>query len=227
METHITQEQPNNIQVTNTKTKSTNKKLAVALIFLIVLALIAFIFALNLYIKNQEEKSEGEKLIENEEPQFTKAHAIEFNNKIAGEQTRIVQGFIDFSSKIASGNLSRSEAFSNLEQTKTIIGDYESVLLEASEMLPPEDAEGQEFIITARDLFEFYSTILQSEYIELLNIAYSQVVTPTDAEKADQLITNIQRKERELDTKFAEAQKDFALKYNFQLDSNTIQQEFE
>jgi hypothetical protein len=141
--------------------------------------------------------------------------AIEYNDKIINEQSKIGEKILAF-----SGDPNETTLQGIREQAQSSI----SVV---SKMKPYEG--NIEFKAAAIALFTFYSDITQHEYKDLLKLVANKDKYDQNklTEKMNQLINSITSKEKPLDARFNEAQVAFAKKYGFTLGKNELQDEID
>lgn len=140
-------------------------------------------------------------------------NAIEYNDKIISEQTKIGAAIMAFSASPNDFSLSsvRTQVDKSLEVLKG--------------MKPYEG--NKTFLSSAKSLFKFYAGVSNKEYRKILILLDNRgKFTPEKlTESINQLIETIAKKEEPLDKAFQVQQVAFAAKYGFQLQkTKSVQQ---
>lgn len=137
--------------------------------------------------------------------------AIQYNDKIVEEQSKVAEKILDFSANPNESTLSeiKQQAASGLDVLKK---------MKAFD-------KNKSFLEAAKSLFEFYYSITENEYKQSLDLL-SKLTPENQAEtvtKLNKLLAVITDKEKILDEKFKEEQQKFADKYGFNLVENKFQ----
>ena len=78
--------------------------------------------------------------------------------------------------------------------------------------------------INSQNLFEFYKTTMSDDYPQLIDELYKPA---PDMEKLNAVLLKVQDGEAIVDTKFQEAQKQFATFHKIELEENELQEQFD
>lgn len=87
--------------------------------------------------------------------------------------------------------------------------------------------DNTEFRDKALALFQFYVTIYEKDYKEMVDIITRKVVKKGDAERIDAIIAKVSAEEEKLDAGFATAQDAFAKKNKMTIQENELQKEID
>lgn len=139
-------------------------------------------------------------------------NATEFNNNIVKEQ-------IEISKDIKSlNNLINSED-SSLDAITEARLDLITNLEDSTKYIESLDVpnHGQEFRDVSVELFDFYTRIMKDEYVESIDILYSDDYSSEGYAKILEIDAKIKQEEADLKDKLDDAQKDFAEKANFSI----------
>lgn len=143
--------------------------------------------------------------------------AVEYNDFIVGEQTKIGQTIKDF---LAAYNQSKDSAQIQ-EARKNIVKQADSSVARLKRLVSYKGDTA--FKMGASRLFGFYSTTARIQYDQLIKLSYNTTLDGDALQKQfSALIADISGREKIFDTYFLEAQKAFAAKYNFTLAENTF-----
>jgi len=143
--------------------------------------------------------------------------ALEFNDIIVGEQTKIGQKLIDFNYAVEAGTDTDLPLKLTLEQIKVSLAEVEKVSWQ----------DGAALKKSAIELFKFYQSIVSNEYVEMVNIIEKPDLTEADITRVDALMASITEREGKLDAEFAAQQEAFAKLNNFTLTENELQDELD
>ena len=148
----------------------------------------------------------------------TQMTAIEYNDAIVGEQTKITKLILDLVNHIET-DLDKCEELrkQTIEQCDASIKTVEGM----------SDFEGNVRLKnTALDLFRFYKDISSNEYKEMLDILRKEDgITVEDVDRLGALEQQVGQREVGLDQNFHNAQQEFANKYKLMIQENALQKE--
>lgn len=141
--------------------------------------------------------------------------AVEYNDKIVNEQTKIGEAILAFSNN--PNNFSLSLIKEQAEKSQDVL----------KQMKPFEG--NKQFLAAAKALFKFYADITNKEYKKILEIIEDKdKYSPSDiTAKINELSNSISKREVPLDKAFEDAQVEFAKKYNFSLRKNDFSDKIE
>lgn len=136
--------------------------------------------------------------------------AIEYNNKIVNEQTKIGEAILSFSSNPNAFSLAKLKE--QAESSMSIIKKMKAY------------KDDKQLLSAAKDMFKFYISISKNDYKELLYLVENKEKYESNelTRKLNTLVKNISAKEIPLDNAFQSAQKKFAEKYGFTLQKNDL-----
>lgn len=146
--------------------------------------------------------------------------AVEYNDKIITEQTKVIQLTLDMINYIET-DLAKCEELrlEIVKQCEKSIGIIEK--------MEPFDGDSQ-LKNAALDLFKFYKQTYSVEYKKLIEILNKgEEITQEDITEITDISTDIEKKEVDLEDKFEVAQNAFAKKYNIQIQENSLQKEID
>ncbi|MFH0893118.1 MAG: hypothetical protein V2A54_01680 [Bacteroidota bacterium] len=145
---------------------------------------------------------------------------IQYNDSIVGIQGKIIKAILDLSATFEGRNAAEMDA--SYSKLKTIIDD---AITNVSKM---EEYDGStELRDAAKELFEFYKSVVGKEYGEMITILKKKDtdVTEADIKRIDEISADISKREKALDEKFAKAQEKFAKDNNIQIKENELQKD--
>ncbi|TAL68776.1 MAG: hypothetical protein EPN82_08870 [Bacteroidetes bacterium] len=139
---------------------------------------------------------------------------LEYLEYIIGEQNKIIPKMLDFNQALESGEEGRIEHMLTLLQKQT-----ESSVDEVMKLKPFEG--DKTFKKAALELFEFYQSISNDEFVDMAKIfTKKDKMTQDDFDEITELRRNIIDREKILDQNLSNAQKTFADKYQYRLEQN-------
>ncbi|HPD64645.1 MAG TPA: hypothetical protein P5050_04560 [Bacteroidia bacterium] len=145
--------------------------------------------------------------------QPTFSTAIEYNDYIIDLQNKIVAGIQDFVTEVSEGD--KTSAMNSLNNMIAII---DNCLKELNTMGPWESNTA--FRDAAVELFKFYKSVGQNEYVEFVDIKFKPELTDDDYAKLQAIVDRISEKEKIYDEKFATAQQNFADEFGFTIEGS-------
>jgi len=152
--------------------------------------------------------------------QMKTTSAIEYNDQIINEQSKVIKLTLEFV-KMIDTDLDGCEAKRQeiVKQVETSIGVIEKM----------EPFEGNsELKNAALDLFRFYKKVYSEEYKMLLEmLTKGDEITQEDIDKITEISGQVQAEETKLDAAFSDAQSAFAKKYNVQIEENALQKDID
>lgn len=143
--------------------------------------------------------------------------ALEFNDKIVEEQTKIGQRLIDFNYAVEAGTDTDMPLQLTLEQVKASLAVVEKLSWQ----------DGGPLKKSAVELFKFYQGIVSNEYVEMIKIVEKPQLLDADIKRMNELLASITEREGKLDAEFAYQQESFAKLNNFTLERNELQDELD
>lgn len=147
---------------------------------------------------------------------------VEYNNKIISIQTTVINAIITLSGTFEQRN--HDEMDSKYSALKKIT---EKAVEDISKL---SSYEGNSDLKTAaKNLFVFYKETVATDYAEMIKILKKKDtdITEKDIQRIDEISAAISAREKVLDERFAEEQKNFAKKYNFTIEENELQKEID
>ena len=145
---------------------------------------------------------------------------VQYNDSIVGIQGKIIKAILDLSATFEGRNASEMDAKYNT--LKTVIDE---AITNVSKMEGYDD--NTELRDAAKELFEFYKSVVGKEYAEMITILKKNDadVTEADIKRIDEISADISKREKALDEKFAAAQEKFAKEHNIQIKENELQKD--
>jgi len=177
-------------------------------LFTIILPLVVFITSCN--PKGEEKKSE----------KTTFKSAIEYNDFIVKLQEKTIRKTLALGEVLQSGDsVAIQKSFTEFgEQAKASLAELKTL----------DSFEGDsELKDNALKLFQFYVTIYEKDYKEMVDIITSKNSTKKDAERVDVIVAKVSAEETKFDAGFASAQDAFAKKHNMKILKNDLQKEID
>lgn len=147
---------------------------------------------------------------------------VAYNDYIVGLQTAVGEKLIAFNNELAGD----ASSYESVQPYFTALGDAMKIAAEKIKTVPAYDGSS-ELRDAASDLFDFYVSIYNNEYKNMLELIYSPDFGAEDYETLNSIIAAISQKESGLDSRFQAAQKAFAAKYNMTLEENELQDAIE
>jgi hypothetical protein len=146
------------------------------------------------------------------------AEAVEYNNKIVYAQNRITEKMLQFSNALTENQIKELDTIH-----KNLIQVVKSSI-EEIELMPAFEGDSS-LKNTALELFYFYKKIIENEYSKLIAIhkKADEDYTQEDQDWINSMVEDVEKKEVIIDDKFAKVQEQFALKYNFTIKNNNLQ----
>lgn len=144
--------------------------------------------------------------------------AVEYNDIIVDEQSKIGQRIIDFNYAVEAGEEMDLPLKLILEQIDISIAVVEKVK-------PWED--GAALKSSALSLFKFYKSIVAKEYSEMVGILKKENIAESDVARLDELLASITEREEKLDADFSYQQETFAKRWNIELAPSELQNEID
>jgi len=146
--------------------------------------------------------------------------AIEFNDAIIAEQSKIIQLTLDFA-KTMETDLDKCEEI----RLQTIVQCDSSI----AAIGRIESFEGGEALkSSALDMIQFYKDIYSNEFKTMIEILKKgENITPEDIESLTKINEEITKREQVLDATFNNAQTEFAKKNNLNIGENALQKDID
>lgn len=147
---------------------------------------------------------------------------VDYNNEIIDNQSKIIQKIINLSNSFDKRDANEME---NLYQVlKKQIDESIDTISNLDEY------EGNtQFRDASIKLFKFYQSVVGKEYREMIDILKKKdsELSQKDVDRIDALTIDISKREEGLDEEFAKVQKEFADKYNIQIQENILQKKID
>ncbi len=146
--------------------------------------------------------------------------AIEYNDYIVNLQTKTIKEILALTDQLKNGDsLAIQQSFNKFgTQAKKSLEDLKKL----------DSFKGDvSFRNSALDLFQFYVTIYEVDYKEMINIVTKKNVTDKDLARVDQIVAKVSTDEVKFDDNFAKAQQAFAEKNNMKIIKNELQDEID
>ena len=144
--------------------------------------------------------------------------AIDYNDMIVEEQTKIGQKIIDFNYAV--------ESDADMEMPLKLTLAQIDVSIAAIEKLSTWE-DGAALKSSALQLFKFYKSIVSVEYREMVNILYHENLSDADVNRLNELMASVSEREKKYDDDFQRVQEAFAKRWNIDLVPNEIQDEID
>ena len=138
--------------------------------------------------------------------------------------------FVNNQNKIGDELLKLIGMFDNLPEDRTLVtAQLKKVIAECDNAIAAVKSIkpiANEFNLRAnsQNLFEFYKTTMSDDYPQLIDELYKPA---PDMEKLNAVLLKVQDGEAIVDTKFQEAQKQFATFHKIELEENELQEQFD
>lgn len=145
---------------------------------------------------------------------------VQYNDSIVGIQGKIIKAILDLSATFETRNPAEMDAKYNT--LKKVIDEA------IGNVTKMEEFDGStELRDAAKELFEFYKSVVGKEYAEMITILKKKDtdVTEADVKRIDEISADISKREKVLDEKFAAAQEKFAKDHNIQIKENDLQKD--
>lgn len=146
--------------------------------------------------------------------------AVEYNDYIINEQNKIGTKLIAFTTALDASDFPLAET--NL---KTLKEQADEALKNMTDLGAYPGHEG--FYEASLNLFRFYKSVINYEYIEIFNILKNENVQTEDYDRLTTLVTSVTEREKPVDESFRVAQQKFADDNNFELVENELQQQID
>lgn len=148
--------------------------------------------------------------------------AIAYNDYIVNLQNTIGESIVTFNDVMSTDTITAAGIQpyydAMIENTKNAISKMKDVL--------PYDGNS-DLKNAATDLFQFYLTIFQNEYKEMIGIIFGDAIGDPQLQRMNEILADISAKEAVLDGNFQAAQVAFATKYNFEIIENELQEKID
>jgi len=148
-----------------------------------------------------------------------KISAVEYNDQIIEEQSKILRLMIDM-----AGSFDSDPTMTD-KMRQDITKQCDSSIKVVSEMAP--FSSNTKFRDAAVELFKFYKDISENEYVEMLAILSKEAILEQDLARLNEIEANIAEREAVFDDNFQQAQKVFAKANNMDLYENEMQKEID
>ena len=146
-----------------------------------------------------------------------KTDATDYNNKIVNLQSSIVKKMLDLASSFESGS---TPLMNN--KHRELINTCEEIIRQTYEL---ESFDGNSDLRDAAlKLFEFYLSISENEYREIIDIL-GREVNEDDLQRINEAVEDISIRESVLDNEFMMTQKTFVEKYGIRIIDNPLQKD--
>jgi hypothetical protein len=148
--------------------------------------------------------------------------AVEFNDHIVALQNEVGQKMVVFNEQVGGAN-------STLESVQPYFDDLLATtrdVVKRLENVTPWD-KNTELKNAALELFRFYEVTIDRDYREMVNIVYTTEMSEEDFARLNEILVKVTEGEKGYDKRFQDAQQAFADKYDFILERNELQDEFD
>jgi len=144
--------------------------------------------------------------------------AIAYNDRIVGCQNKIIEKMLALADSFSGANPAVMQG-----KLLALKGQIDESLSAVSQM---QDFKGNTRLRDAAvKLFEFYQSITDAEYAELVDILGKGAgnITDSDRDRLQEIQSNITAREAEFDKELQAAQKEFALIHHIEVSENKYQ----
>ena len=148
--------------------------------------------------------------------------AIAYNDYIVNLQNTIGESIVTFNDVMSTDTITAEGIKPYYE---AMINNTKNAIVKINEVLPYDG--NSDLKNAASDLFQFYLTIFQNEYKEMIDIIFSDNIGDPQLQRMNEILADISAKEAVLDGNFQAAQEAFAAKYNFEIIENELQDEID
>ena len=147
-------------------------------------------------------------------------NAIEYNDAIIKEQSKIMQKVLEFLSVMEKDLIKADQVLKETAvQTKASIKTVSA--------MEPFDGSS-ELRDSALELFKFYLHVVENEYPEMIAILKKgESITQKDVDRMNELQQKITKQEQVLDSKMSTAQANFSKKHNISIQENELQKKID
>mgnify|MGYP000933618681 CR=1 FL=1 len=156
-----------------------------------------------------------------EETKAENMDAKSYNDNLIDIQNSVITEFLALSQTFSSNDKASIDAAykKSLEVTKKAVGDIKSA--------GPYEGD-DEFRLKLQALLEFYQSIVENEYKEMIKIiSKGSKIKPKDMDRLKEIQASITERETKLDADMAAAQSGFAVKHGFRLETNKLQKDID
>lgn len=148
--------------------------------------------------------------------------ALDYNNQIVDEQTKILEKFVAFT-EIGDGENRLKE----LDKARMDIVNQCESSLKIVEALAPYEGNTR-FRDAAIELFRFYKTTCEGSYKEMIEIlGKEENITDEDITRLEEINSGVEQRELVLDNALQAAQEEFTKKYNIDLQETEMQKKID
>ncbi len=148
--------------------------------------------------------------------------AIAYNDYIVELQTKIGESILAFNDAVSTDTITSAGIQPYYD---AMINDTKNAITKINAVLPYEG--NSDLKNAAADLFQFYLTIFQNEYKEMIGIIFGDAIGDPQLQRMNEILADISAKEAVLDGNFQAAQVAFATKYNFEIIENELQEKID
>ena len=148
--------------------------------------------------------------------------AVSYNDFIISEQAKIGDEILEFNDMMSQASSTKEILELKLD---TMVLVAKSALASVEHAGPFED--NTRFYNSIVALFGYYTEIMGTTYYTLLNLFFVPEYTTEVATEIESIINEIVQQEALYDNEFAEAQMEFAARYNFTLEANELQEKID
>lgn len=148
-------------------------------------------------------------------PENLKDDAIDYNNAIIDQQTKIIKGIINLGNSFESKDGELME-----DRYNDVLSLIQTGISEVSKLGPFDGST--KFKEAALIQFSFYQSALKNEFREIINILKKEDISDNDVKRIQELATKVTEDEKQHDKAFKKAQLKFTKKYNIQLQENEL-----
>ncbi|MBI5326174.1 MAG: hypothetical protein HZB41_13040 [Ignavibacteriae bacterium] len=142
---------------------------------------------------------------------------LDYNDAIIAEQTKIINTMLELSNSFNNSDVNVMD--DKLEG----LNKQTSKSIEVLENMEPYEGNN-ELRASALELFKFYESLSEKEFDEMVEILKKKnKITNDDITRMGEINKSIVERETILDRNLSQAQHSFALKYNFTVEKNKLQ----
>lgn len=146
--------------------------------------------------------------------------AVEYNDYIVKLQEKTIRKSLDLGKVLETGDsLAIRKSFDEFgAQAKTSLEELKKL----------DTFEGEvELRDNALKLFQFYVTIYEKDYKEMIDLVTKKDINKNDLKRVDEIVAKVSAEETQFDAGFATAQQTFAKKHNMKIQQNNLQNEID
>jgi hypothetical protein len=141
-------------------------------------------------------------------------NAVEYNDTLINTFSPIIDQMIEFEMSVYDSEINKDTLYNSMK-------NYITQCKENLEKLPIY-TDGEELKNSTVKVVEFYETIINNQYAEILALVkQDEILSPVNEAKIDSLIRDSYKNENEVYDAFEQEQKKFAVRHNFKIQETT------